>query len=291
MPKLRACVVENDSGDAEALREIVARETMSPWVDLVIAERNGGFAYGNNRAVEFGRTLPEPPDYYLILNPDTIVHPGAVQILVDFLETFPSVGIAGSSFENADGSDWPHAFRFPSIWSEVESGLSIGFITRLLQSHQVTLTMPKVPAPVDWICGASMLVRRRAWEDVNGMDEAYFLYFEEVDFCRRVKEQGWPCWYVPGSRVTHIAGQSTGLTKRDDLPPRLPGYWFESRRRYFVKNHGIAYAICADAASATAFSIGHIKRSLRGEAKYFPPNFVQDLLRHSPLLPSNWAAD
>ncbi len=88
------------------------------------------------------------------------------------------------------------------------------------------------------------------------MDENYFLYFEETDFCYRAKKAGFATWYVPESRVMHIMGQSTTVTDLTRGPKRLPSYWFESRRRYFAMTYGIGHAIGIDIVALLACSIG-----------------------------------
>src|SRR5205085_6489480 len=118
-------------------------------------------------------------------------------------------------------------------------------------------------------------------------DETYFLYFEETDLCLRTKLAGWQIWYVPDSRVMHIRGQSTGVTVLDEKPKRLPRYWFESRRRYFAKNHGLAYAAAADLAFLAGNGIGNVKRRLRGLPR--TPNLLGDLIRQSVFWPENRA--
>ena len=155
---IRAIVVDNASGDAPAIAEAIETNAWSSWVTLVRAPRNGGFAYGNNlafqRALAHGR-----PDYFHLLNPDTVVRKGAIGALVHFLEEHPAVGIVGSSFENLDGSEWPTAFRFPSILSEIENGLQFGLATRILRRWVVPVVMSPVPQPIDWVAGASMMIR------------------------------------------------------------------------------------------------------------------------------------
>jgi N-acetylglucosaminyl-diphospho-decaprenol L-rhamnosyltransferase len=129
---LRAVVVDNASGDAPAIRVAIEQEGWSSWVTLVEAPRNGGFSYGNNLGFAHA-SEDRAPDYFHMLNPDTVVRPGAIRTLVDFLDAHPQVGIAGSSFESADGSVWPIAFRFPSLLGEIEAGLKLGIVSRLLK--------------------------------------------------------------------------------------------------------------------------------------------------------------
>jgi GT2 family glycosyltransferase len=217
------------------------------------------------------------------LNPDAQVRSGAIGSLVRFLDSHPDVGIAGSSFENLDGSDWPIAFRFPCLLSELESGLGIGLVTLLLHRWVVARPMTKTAQPVDWICGASMMIRPAVFAAIGGLDENYFLYFEETDFCRRAKLAGFSTWYVPESRVMHIAGQSTKVTERTDRAKRLPSYWFESRRRYFAVTFGIGHAIAIDIIALMAQALGWLKRTVLGQRHSIVPHFIRDLARHSVL--------
>jgi N-acetylglucosaminyl-diphospho-decaprenol L-rhamnosyltransferase len=283
---IRAIVVDNASGDAPAIAEAIETNAWSSWVTLVRAPRNGGFAYGNNlafqRALAHGR-----PDYFHLLNPDTVVRKGAIGALVHFLEEHPAVGIVGSSFENLDGSEWPTAFRFPSILSEIENGLQFGLATRILRRWVVPVVMSPVPQPIDWVAGASMMIRSTVFHSIGGLDEKYFLYFEETDFCFRAKKAGFSTWYVPKSRVMHIAGQSTKVTERNVALKRLPAYWFESRRRYFTVSYGIAYATAVDIVALLANAIGYLKRIAQRRTDRRVPRFVTDLAYHSALWPTN----
>lgn len=292
-PDLSVVVVENDSGDAETLERGIQAEGWSKrhtpdsgWVELITAPKNGGFAYGNN--LGFARGFEgERPDYFLLLNPDTEVRSGAIAALLDFAGAHPKAGIIGSSYENEDGSDWKIAFRFPSVWSELERGFNIGVVSRLLSRFVVAQQMGDQPQKTDWVAGACMLIRAELIEQVGGMDQTYFLYYEETDFCIAAQRAGWDCWYVPQSRVMHIAGQSTGVTVRGAKPKRLPAYWFESRRRYFVKNHGVTYASLADLMYLAAYGVGRSKRMLKGTRDFDPPKYLRDFVRHSALRPKN----
>lgn len=284
--RIRAIVVDNASGDAPMIVEAIETNSWSSWVTLITSPRNGGFAYGNNLAIR--RAYDDaPPDYIHLLNPDTVVRKGAISELASFLEAHPEVGIAGSSFENLDGTDWPFAFRFPTIMSEFEGGLQFGLATRLLRRWVVAVAMSKVAQPIDWIPGASMMIRRAVVEAVGGFDENYFLYFEETDFCLRAKRAGFPTWYVPESRVMHILGQSTKVTERTERPKRLPHYWFESRRRYFTRAYGVYYGMLADIVAVVAHGMGTAKRFLQRKTNRGIPHYLADLLQHSVLRPRN----
>jgi N-acetylglucosaminyl-diphospho-decaprenol L-rhamnosyltransferase len=222
-----------------------------------------------------------------LLNPDTEARPGAVAELVNFMLSHPDAGIGGGSLENEHGELWPYAFRFPSILSEIENALGLGMVSRLLQDKVVAQRMGSEPEEVDWIPGASFMLRREVIDRLGGMDESYFLYYEETDFCRKVKEAGWTIWYVPQSRVMHVAGQSTGVTTVRAEARRLPGYWFESRRRYFAKHHGIPYAVATDVVTLVAYAMGRSKLVLQGQRARAVPHYLRDIARYSPLLRKN----
>lgn len=286
----RVMVVDNASGDGSAnhIREAIVAERWGDWAEVREAPRNGGFSYGNNLAVREALQWACPPDQIWLLNPDTVVQPGAVARLTDFLRRHPRAGIVGSGIDNDDGEAWPYAFRFPSIASELENGLRLGLVTRVLRSRLVARRMGPQAATADWVSGASMMVRREVFEQIGLMDEGYFLYFEETDFCRRAGEAGWEVWYEPAARVMHIAGQSTGVTGRQTVIPRRPSYWFESRRRYFVKHHGRFYAALADIAWIVAFSTWRLRRRFQRKEDTDPPRMLGDFLAHSVLRHPRW---
>lgn len=284
--KIRAIVVDNASGDHPHLARAVEENGWKSWVSPILAPENGGFAYGNNLGIQ--KAFEEnAPDYIYLLNPDAQVRPGAITTLVEFLECHEDVGIAGSSFENLDGSEWPIAFRFPSLVSELCGTLQIGVVSRLLRRWEVARRMSRAEQLVDWICGASMMIRSKVFDVIGGLDENYFLYFEETDFCRRACSAGFPTWYVPESRVMHIAGQSTRLTERASGPKRLPVYWFESRRRYFAVTFGIRRAMLIDLLVLLAYPVGLLKRLALGRASTGVPHFFRDFVRHSVLRSRN----
>jgi N-acetylglucosaminyl-diphospho-decaprenol L-rhamnosyltransferase len=284
-PGSRVVIVDNASGDgsAETITRAIAERGWSAWARVRAAPVNGGFSYGNNLAVReaLAASTGQQPAYFWILNPDTQVDAGAMAALIDFAEAQPRIGITGSALRNDDGSAWPYAFRFPSLWSEIEGGARFGPLSRLLRSRAVLRPMNDQPVQVDWMPGASMLVRREVFEQIGLMDEDYFLYYEETDFFLQAHRAGWQSWYVPASRVMHIAGASTGVTGEKVMKKRMPAYWFESRRRYFVKNHGRGYAMAADAAWLLAHLSFRVRRALQRKPDADPPRLAADFFAHS----------
>jgi len=286
--ELRVVVVDNASGDAEPIQQAITSAGYDGWAKVLRAPENGGFSYGNNLGFRHGFELSHVPEFFFMLNPDTEVRPGSVRALVEFFDQHPDAGIAGSSLENEDGSPWPYAFRYPSLWSELDFGLRLGVVSKLLRKHIVARLMGSVAEQVDWLPGAAMMVRRQVIERLGGLDQTYFLYYEETDFCLKVKKAGYTVWYVPESRVMHIAGQSTGVTGFQRVAKPLPDYWFESRRRYFAKNHGLAYAVATDAVLLVSHALGQAKeRFLKGRESPGIPRFARDIFRHSAVHKAN----
>ncbi len=285
VPGTRVVVVDNASPDGAADRvdEAIARNGWQSWVTLVRAPANKGFAAGNNVAIRHLLADPDPADYFLLLNPDTLVRPGALRILLDFLMAHPQVGIAGGRSEDLDATPQMCCFRFPNAVNEWLGYLGIGALDRLFHRRLTRMGVPQQPVEVDWVSGAYMLVRRSVIEQVGLMDETYFLYFEETDFTRRAKLAGWRCWHVPQSRIVHLVGQSSGVTVRNQPKRRVPGYWFESRRRYFVLHHGRTYAAVTDLVVVLCYPLGRLLDMARRKPNRSSPQFIGDFIRHSAL--------
>ena len=272
VPGLRVVVTDNASPDDSVARltAAVADHGWGDWVTVQPLPENGGFAYGNNAAIRPALAGAERPDYFVLLNPDTVVRPGGMAELVRFMEAHPAVGLAGSRLEDPDGTPQVSAFRFHSVASEFDRGVRLGLVTKLLGKRVVSPPVSAEAGPCDWVAGASLIVRPAVFDAAGLMDERFFMYFEEVDFCRAAALAGWPCWYVPSSRVVHLVGAVSQLSDSRKHRKRRPAYWFQSRRRYFLK-HGRAYAAAADVAFLAGFSLFRLRRAVQRKADTDPP--------------------
>jgi GT2 family glycosyltransferase len=128
-----------------------------------------------------------------------------------------------------------------------------------------------------------MIVRKAVFDKIGLLDDGYFMYYEEADFCLRARRAGFNCWYVPASRIVHLVGQASGVTGTNKAEKRRPKYWFDSRKRYFVNNHGRVTAILADVAWAGGSTIHRAARFVRRKERTDPPWLLWDFLRHSFL--------
>lgn len=288
---LQAIVVENDSGDADVLQSEIERRGWSEWVQLIDSKVNGGFGYGNNLGFKQGFAQGKV-DFFYLLNPDARCFEGAIAALVDALNEDSSAGIAGSTFVNDDGSPWKIAFRFPSLFSEIDAGFRIGFISRLLSRWRLAVEMKQFKQNIDWVAGASMMIKSDVVKLLKGFDESFFLYYEETDLCKRAKRLGYNTIYVPESKVLHVAGQSTKVTERNAKRKRFPAYWYQSRSLYYLKNHGVFYALIADFLALLTYCIGNIRLVLFGKAIETPLGYFTDTLKNTvfnPLVRANRA--
>jgi N-acetylglucosaminyl-diphospho-decaprenol L-rhamnosyltransferase len=284
--ELRAVVVDNASrdGSLEQLQRVVAERGWASWVRLLASPRNGGFGAGNNLALRTELRAPgrAPPDHVLFLNPDAALLAGALAELVAFLAATPAAGMAGPATW-VDGRLRGTAFRFPGILNALDEGLHLGPVTRLLGRWQLAPPPRVEPHPTDWLSGGCLLVRRALLEEVGPFDEGFFLYFEEVDLAARAHAAGWESWYVPAARALHDAGAATGATGGRALERRMPPYWFESRRRYFLKHRGPAARLLADLAWAGGNALWNLRRALSRAPRREPPDFWRDFVRFNLL--------
>lgn len=280
MPGSRVCLVENGSGDdsPEQLRAALDREKLADRVDLVISPTNTGFAGGVNLAIRPALRGPDPPRYVYLLNSDALPAPGAVAMLMHFLDANPEAGIAGSYIHGPDGETHHTAFRFPTVASQFEEAIGIGVVTKLLDRYVVSKPVPDVTTRVDWLAGASMMIRREALASIGIYDENFFFYFEETDLCLRAARAGFSTWYLPASRVEHIGAASSGM--KDMTKPRA-AYWWDGRRYYFYKNYGLLYLWAANIAWVLGYAIGEPRRRVMGRRGPFPPHFFRDFFRYN----------
>ncbi|BAM00821.1 MULTISPECIES: glycosyltransferase family 2 protein [Caldilinea] len=217
-------VVDNGSSDGSAA---MLRQDF-PHVQVIESPVNLGFARANNLAMRrsAGR-------YLLLLNTDALVQPGSVQALLQVAEAAPRAGVVGAHLLNPDGTFQASHTHFPTLWQEflILSTLGRRLVRPWYPSHGPEET--KGPQRVEYVEGACMLVRREALAEVGGLDEGYFMYAEEVDWCKRMRAAGWEVWYAPAAKVVHIGGASSAdrkTSREADL--------YRSRVRYFRIHHG-----------------------------------------------------
>ena len=166
--------------------------------------------------------------------------------------------------------------------SEFEGHLRLGIVSKLLQRWVIAPPVTNEAMQTDWVAGASMIIRRQVFADIGVLDEGFYTYFDDIDFCFNARKAGWSTWYVPTSRVVHLVGRTTGVTNASRK--RQPAYVFMARRRYFLKNHGAGYAILADVAMLAGLTLSKLRTTLTNRHDSRPVNFLRDSIRHSVFL-------
>lgn len=236
------CVVDNCSSDGSA--EMVRCEF--PQVHLIESSYNGGYAYANNRGLRsFGfvedpgaRSTVEAPRYVLLLNPDTVLPPGALQQMVDFLDARPHAGAAGPRLVRQDGSlDLACRRSFPtpeiSFWRLTR--LSFLFPkSKRFGRYNLTYIDPDEIIEVDAVVGAFMMVRREAIHDAGLLDEGFFMYGEDLDWAYRIKQAGWQIWYNAEVTVLHYKGTASRQRSTQSILA-----FYDAMRRFHVKHYEI----------------------------------------------------
>ncbi len=274
-------IVDNDSGDG-SFETITAEVAARGWdkgpqqVRVIQSGRNGGFGAGNNVGIRAGLPGGVRPDFAYILNSDAFPEPGAIRALLDHLLAHPKVGFAGSFIQGDDGAPHRTAFRFPSAAGEFEAHTRFGPVSRLLKNSIVAQPIPETTTRVDWLAGASLMMRMDVLDRIGLFDETFFLYFEETDLCRRAALAGWPTDYVRESVVVHIGSVSTGMGGWK----RIPGFWLDSRWHYFVKNHGTAYALGATLAAVVGGGLWRLRLLIQRKDRGDPPHYLHDMVSH-----------
>lgn len=236
---LQVHVVDNASRDGSA--EMVAAEFSS--VRLTRSSVNLGFGPANNRALQ--TILAEgSAEYIVLLNSDAFLHPGALTAAVEHMDAAPRAAAGGARLVYGDGRWQASARRFHSLLDDaiVATGLAAKFpLSRFFGRFDRTWADQAEAAQTDWVPGAFMMLRAEALRAVGLFDERFFLYYEEVDLCRRLHAAGWQVWYWPLIGVTHLCGESSRTLSELDYASKeaqVVKWRMRSMMLYYRKHHG-----------------------------------------------------
>jgi N-acetylglucosaminyl-diphospho-decaprenol L-rhamnosyltransferase len=232
LPACQLEIIVVDNGSTDGSPEMVRTEF--PQVHLLANPDNRGFTGANNQGLAVARGR-----YVLLLNPDTEVVGDALETLVAFADVHPDVGVVGPQLLNPDGTVQSSRRRFPTLATALlESTWLQPYAPRRLLARYYVLDRPDDEVQdVDWVTGAALMARREAVEQVGPLDEGFFMYSEELDWCRRFRAAGWRVVYLPTARVIHHEGKSS-----EQVLPARHIHFQTSKIRYFRKYHGPAAA-------------------------------------------------
>jgi GT2 family glycosyltransferase len=218
-------VVDNDSSDGSP--EMVSE--LFPNVILIKNQNNVGFAKGNNQGIELGKGR-----YILLLNSDTIILDNAITKSIRYIDRQPEIGIMGCRVVNPDLSLQPTCFQYPSL---LNLFLSMTYLYKIFPKNRffgrerMSWWDRSDARPVDVVTGCYMLIRLEVCEQIGGLDETYFMYGEETDFCYRAKQRGWKVWFAPVANIVHLGGASSKKMRLDMI------LQLRASLLYFIKNH------------------------------------------------------
>lgn len=221
-------IVVVDNGSTDGSVAMVRGEF--PGVTVVDDAGNIGYGAASNLAVARCRA-----EYVLLLNADTVVHAGALDAMARYLDATPAAAIVGPHLLNADGSTQGSCFPFPGTLGWLVENDPVAPIARLIppvRRRLLRFAPPMVASAVPWVLGAALGIRRDAFETVGGFDRAFFMYFEEVDLCRRLTEAGWEIHYVPDAQVTHVGQASTRQVRASMIVAHYRSTLIFYRRHY-----------------------------------------------------------
>jgi hypothetical protein len=229
-------VILVDNGSTDDSIAMVRQDFPQVYARLIVNPANLGFAAATNQALATAQGR-----YLLLLNNDTVVQPGAIDHLVAFADAHCAAGLVGCRLLNPDGSLQPSCRSFPSLWIMLCRAL---YLDKLLPnnrwtganylsywSHDTTRT-------VDVASGCCLLTRRSVLEQVGPLDDRFFFYFEETDWCRRAWQAGWKVYFTPEAQIIHYGGRSSSRQSA-----KMSVLYLDSLLKYFRKHHGRLAAV------------------------------------------------
>ena len=240
IPEAKVGICENGNKDdtAQKLQQAIDENEWQDWVYQKTVMPNRGFAGGNNAILREVLQSSNVPDFFLLLNADTIVQPGAITRLLKLAQSRSDVGIFCPRLEWPSGEAQISCFRYISPLSEFLAAAKTGPLTKLLHRWKVPVPIVDTPLELEWGSFACALIRKEVFLDIGMLDEGYYLYFDDVDFCRSANNAEWKVLYCPNSHVIHLRGKSNPVKERTAQRKRRPDYWYLSRSWYLGKFYG-----------------------------------------------------
>lgn len=253
----RVAIVDNFSNDGSAEEIEGWLSGAEPWkrrVTIIRAKTNSGFSGGNNQGVA---ALDAP--FYLLINSDAIVRPGAVARLLETAAQEKDAAIIAPRLEDPDGAAQISCFHFHSPLSEFLSAAQTGPLDKLFGFAVVPRPVSETRGECQWVSFACVLLRREALAAAGPMDEGYFMYFEDADYCARLRRAGFRIVQEPGARVVHLRGGTAPVKALMKAKKRPPAYYYAARTRYFRKWYGPLGPIAANLMWIAGRGLAHFR--------------------------------
>lgn len=240
IPDSKVAICDNGNEDDTLLKLNLAIQDngWQDWVYIKSVMPNRGFAGGNNVILREVLTSSDVPDFLLLLNADTIVRTGALTSLLAAAQDRRKTGIFCPRLEWPSGEAQISCFNYISPVSEMLAAAKTEMLSKLFKKWEVPVPVTNFPIEIKWASFACALIRKEVFQDVGVLDEGYYLYFDDIDFCRSANNAGWKILYWPVSRVVHLKGKSNPLKEKTAQRLRKPSYWYVSRSWYLSKFYG-----------------------------------------------------
>jgi N-acetylglucosaminyl-diphospho-decaprenol L-rhamnosyltransferase len=256
-PKQRVVVVDNCSGDdsADQIEQIISERGWGDWAMVERSPVNGGFAAGNNVGIQ-----AIDAELYVLLNSDTVVRDGAIRIIVEALDAHPEIQMLGPRLEWPDGEHQISTFRYRTPLTELLYASDLGMFSKLFPGHIVARELHEWTVGIHWASFACIAIRREVFDSVGMLDEGYFMYYEDMAFCRKATSAGFTIAYQPEAHVVHLRGGSSPVKEATKQKKRRPTYYSNARSHYYRSFYGVLGHWCANVFWLIGFGVG----SLRG---------------------------
>lgn len=249
-------IVDNASGDGsfQRIAQYCASSPEAARMRVIAAPGNGGFSSGNN--IGFAAVSS---NFVLLVNSDAEARPGALKALLDAARQAPEAAIFTPQIVSNADEALVSRFRRHSLISEFVDGAQTGPVTRLFPRGETPIFPDDDVTEPDWVSFSAVMIRRAAIDKAGPMDEAFFLYYEDCEYCLRLKKTGGRIKYVRSAVFEHEAGGSTKLSEKQSAGARLPEYYYRSRSRYFRILYGPLGPLAANIAWMAGRSIAHMR--------------------------------
>lgn len=265
-------LVDNNScdGSTEIIAQAIKDNSWPTRVKLFRSPVNGGFSYGNNFPLS-----DLDAEFYLLVNSDAQLDDGAIDVMLEQARTFPDIGLIGPMAVGENGEHQVSCFNDRTIANEFVRAANTGFLTRffgLFGVQEVALLPGGGARDVDWISFVAVMIRGEVIRDIGLMDDGYFMYLEDNDYCRRARNKGWRVRYVPHAQVVHA---NKGWSGR--YLERQPRFYYESRTRYFVKYYGRLGWMLANLAWTAGRVVSLLREWSQGRPRCVPIGAWKDI--------------
>lgn len=251
---LKIVIVDNNSkdGSVEKIESWILSENLSDNLFLVKSSLNGGFSAGNNIGIKSINA-----NYYLLLNSDAYIQSESINVLREKIRSDPSIGVVSPRLTWRDGTPQESTFNLFHPITEFVIQANTGFITNILKKYFISEPVNDTPRDVPWTSFACVMISHECINRVGLLDEGYFMYFEDVEYCLRTARNQYRIFHEPSASAVHLRGGSSSVKKNARLKKRLPKYYYESRARFYYQKSGLLGLLAANIAwyLGTAVSI------------------------------------